>query len=426
MKDRIIALLRWSERYTQTDMVYLAKGGFWLLLGQIGSVLLGLATAIAFGHFASQDTYGNYKYVLSLAGLFGAFSLSGIGIAVTQAVARGYEGSLAQGFRLSLRWSWGVVLLSAGAATYYYFFARNAFLGASLLVVAFLLPLLNGLSLFSPFLVGKKAFVRDTAYNFLNALFPVAAVIASLFFTHRAVFIILAYFAANAAADALFYLLTLRQAKNAATDPGTFSYSRHLSVMGIVNALADKVDSIAVFSLLGPAQLAVYAFAIAMPEQIKQLVKLVVPLSLPRFAGRSITDIRASLRSKLVYAGMAIFCAFLVYVILAPLLFRVLFPRYIEAVPYSQFYALTLILSFASIILSTVFQAKKRVREQYVISLATGAILLVALPVLTFYDGIGGAIWAQLISRFFNAGISLFYYRRFKEESAPARNVGSP
>jgi O-antigen/teichoic acid export membrane protein len=418
MKDRLIRFLRWSEQYTKTDMVYLAEGGFWLALGQAGMVLLGLATAVAFGHFASQDTYGNYKYVLSLAGLFGAFSLSGIGIAVTQAVARGYEGSLAQGFRLSMRWSWGVVLLSLGAAAYYYFYAHNAFLGAALLVVAALSPLVNGFSLFDPFLVGKREFGRLTLYDFLNAFFPVAAVIISLFLTHRAIVVILIYFAANALADALFYLLTLRGAKNGSSDPELLSYSEHLSVMGVVSAIADKVDSIAVFTLLGPVNLAVYAFAVAMPEQIKQLVKLVVPLSLPRFVGRSIGEIRAGMGSKLLYLGAAIFCSFAAYVLLAPFLFRVLFPRYLEAVPYSQLYALTLLLSFASMLYAAVFQAKKRIREQYVISISTAAILLIALPVLTYYEGIIGAILAQLLSRFFNAGISFYYFARLKEEPA--------
>ena len=72
-----------------------------------------------------KNTYGNYKYVLSLVGILGAFSLSGINTAVIQSVAQGYEGALAQGFRLNLKYSAGIIGLSLALA----FVTGNMFLG---------------------------------------------------------------------------------------------------------------------------------------------------------------------------------------------------------------------------------------------------------------------------------------------------------
>ena len=57
-------LLAKAERYAKTDLRYLFQNGFWLVVGQGVAIVLGLAVSVAFGHFASQDTYGNYKYVL--------------------------------------------------------------------------------------------------------------------------------------------------------------------------------------------------------------------------------------------------------------------------------------------------------------------------------------------------------------------------
>lgn len=45
LQHRIYKLLRWSQRYTRTDMVYLAKGGTWLSLAQGVATLAGLARA---------------------------------------------------------------------------------------------------------------------------------------------------------------------------------------------------------------------------------------------------------------------------------------------------------------------------------------------------------------------------------------------
>ena len=42
-KDKTYNLLRWSEKYTKTDMVYLAQGSFWLSLGYGANIVKGLA-----------------------------------------------------------------------------------------------------------------------------------------------------------------------------------------------------------------------------------------------------------------------------------------------------------------------------------------------------------------------------------------------
>jgi hypothetical protein len=35
LKYKAYTFLRWSERHTKTDMIYLTKGGFWLTLAQV-------------------------------------------------------------------------------------------------------------------------------------------------------------------------------------------------------------------------------------------------------------------------------------------------------------------------------------------------------------------------------------------------------
>jgi len=61
LKDKIYRLLRRSEKYFKTDMVYLAHGGFWLTLGQIISSAASFLLAIAFANLLPKETYGTYK-----------------------------------------------------------------------------------------------------------------------------------------------------------------------------------------------------------------------------------------------------------------------------------------------------------------------------------------------------------------------------
>ena len=105
LQHKIYKALKWSEKYTKTDMVYLAKGGSWLVGGQVINTIAVLALAIGIANFLPKEIYGNYKYVLSLIAIIGAFSLTGMATAVTQAVAKGFEGNLKYGLKISLKWS---------------------------------------------------------------------------------------------------------------------------------------------------------------------------------------------------------------------------------------------------------------------------------------------------------------------------------
>ncbi|HEY4510903.1 MAG TPA: oligosaccharide flippase family protein, partial [Candidatus Paceibacterota bacterium] len=97
--------LRGTEKYAKTDMLYLAKGGFWITLGQGISTIAGLALAVGFANLISKEVYGTYSFILSLAGVISVLTLTGTRTAMTQAVARGFEGTLRASFWMSIRWS---------------------------------------------------------------------------------------------------------------------------------------------------------------------------------------------------------------------------------------------------------------------------------------------------------------------------------
>ena len=94
LKNKGINGLRYLERYTKTDMVYLVKGGFWSIFSQIIVTVSTLLLAMAFAYFISKETYGQYKFILSLANILGVFTLTGLGTAVMKSVTGGFEGTL--------------------------------------------------------------------------------------------------------------------------------------------------------------------------------------------------------------------------------------------------------------------------------------------------------------------------------------------
>ncbi|MGH7174938.1 MAG: hypothetical protein ACREGR_01095, partial [Minisyncoccia bacterium] len=98
MMDRLrgdaVRFLRWSEKYTKTDMVYLAGAGFWSNLNFVIVSVFALLLSIAFANFLPKDVFGLYQYLLSLSALLTAITLASMNFAVSQSVARGFEGDL--------------------------------------------------------------------------------------------------------------------------------------------------------------------------------------------------------------------------------------------------------------------------------------------------------------------------------------------
>src|SRR3989344_3759114 len=119
LKHNFLAFLRWSESYTKTDMLYMAHGGFWLTLAKGIAMFSSLILATAMANLIPPEVFGTYKFVLSGAGIIGAFALTGMGTAIIQAVARGHEGALRAGVRAYLSWSVGMVAISVALALYY-------------------------------------------------------------------------------------------------------------------------------------------------------------------------------------------------------------------------------------------------------------------------------------------------------------------
>src|SRR3989338_4500780 len=288
IRGHTIRFLRWSERYTKTDMLYLAQGGFWLTLGHAVSVGASFALAIAFANLLPKEAYGTYKYILSVAGIVMALSLTGFKTVVVQAVARGFEGILRQAFWTTLQWGIVMTVVSAGAALYYLVHG-NGQLAIALIIIGLFSPLLSSSGLYRMFLNGKKDFKGIAVGEITDALVLTCLTLVALLFTDDPLVLVLIYFFASTATGLLWYVRTVRRyAPNTATEPSSLRYTKHLSAMNILIAATVYVDKILVFHYLGAAELAVYVFALAIPDQIKMVFqKNIGGLVLPKFSEKA-------------------------------------------------------------------------------------------------------------------------------------------
>jgi O-antigen/teichoic acid export membrane protein len=416
LKNKAILFLKWLEKYIKTDMIYLAQGGFWAIVSQVTLSIATLLLTIAFAKYLSKDTYGQYKYILSVANIFKILILSGIGMATLQSVTRGYEGTLRYAFWQNIKWS-ALFFLGSGLGAIYYFFHGNSTLGISLLIIGCISPFWTSTNLYSAYLTAKKDFRRNALYfDIMGNLFPYACLFLTMVLTNNVVWLIFVYFASNTLIGLVLYVRILKIYKpNDKIDPEMLHYSKHLSVLGIIGILSENIDQIMVFHFIGPAQLATYTFAVGIPDQIKGPVQNLGNLMFPKFVQRENKDIRSGMNNKILLLFISSIFIIIVYWLAAPYLYEWFFPKYVGSIFYSKIYALSL-LWIISVPANTYLSAKKKIKEQYA-SVTYGFIAQVALMSLgIIYWGLLGLIIARVIIRLMITFIALVLYNKASKE----------
>jgi len=413
LKQKTISFLRWSEKYTRTDMVYLARGSFWWILGQICVSFISLAVMIAFSRFLPKQTYGTYKYIISIIAILSIFSLPGIDIALIRTVARGYKKVLTACAFVKLRWSSiGVTigLLISG----WYFWHHNFYLGLSFLIASILLPFFYTFNLFYFFWQGEKRFDIQQKYIIFVNFFAAIVLIATIFLTNNIALIILIYFLSHTIFEAIFFKITLKkitnQELNKEIEKETISFGKHLTLIASINIFSQQLDTIIIWQFLGPISVAIFSFAQAPIQKMQGLIP-VAPLALPKLSKKNIKEIKKEIWGKF----LKLFFIFLpmagLLILIAPLLYKILFPQYLQSIPYFQ--ALSLIIALIPFsLISSSLVADMRVKSLYKLSLFIFLLKISLFLILIPLYGIWGIIYAIITTKLLGSLFTLYLFKK--------------
>ena len=405
-KQKFIKFLCWSQKYTETDMVYLTVGGFWLILGQFIYSASAFILSLVFANLLPKETYGAYKYILSFASILSIFTFSEINTSVTQAVARGYKGSFTSALKTRLYCGilGGIIGLFISG---YYLLLNNTTMASCFLIAAVFAPIMNSFNIYESLLDGEKKFNVRTKYRIFLQLFTASILIATLFITRNIIWVLFAYFIPQTVLCIIFHKISVKKIRlNDKKDPNTISYGKHLSFMGMLSSVAKYSDRIIIWHFLGPVSVAVYSIALALPQQIGGLFKNIGLLALPKFSCHTTQDLKKTIFPKVFKLFIAAVLLTGLYLVFSPFLFKLFFPNYLDSLAYSQVFSLSFVTLAGGQLLSTALLAQKRNRELYVVRLVPPAIKIALFLILIPSIGIWGAIYAILITEV----IKLFLY----------------
>ena len=409
IRENVLKFLRWSEKYTKTDMVYLAKGGFWLSTANFVVSFILFLKLIVFGRYLPQEAYGTYNYVISTMSLFAMFSLPGIHTSLFRSIAQKKEGTFILAIKTRIKWGLIGSLLSLLLSSWY-FINKNNFLGILFLLSALFLPFINSFNLFIPYLQAKKKFKKYAICEMTVALIVAFSVIPFIIITDNIFFILFFLFLSQFLSYGIITKNIIKNLENKEEDKTAISFGKDLTLMGVVSNIAEQIDKVIIWKFLGPAQVAIYSFAQTPVYKIMSLIPI-HSLALPKLGERNIKEIKKEILNKF---GKLFFLSipFAIFIILiSPIFYKIALPQYIDSIPYFQGFAIIIAFFPFSLIGSALIVEIKK-KDLYILSILSPSLKIILFFVLVPFFGIWGIISAILISHTIGSLLSLYFFMK--------------
>lgn len=410
MVEKIFDLL---QKKIKIDVRYTFHSGFWLISVHLIGIVAILLTSYAFANLLSPETYGQYKYIISIGALLTALSLTSASTAISQAAARNVTGFFAFIKRKSFYYGLSIFALSMVGALYYYI-NGNTSLALGLLIIGILQPFFNNSSLIFSYLLGKQQFKRNAFVQILNTIFVTSAIIISILFTKNVAVLLVVYFLANTVSGyliAYFYAPRNEVITDTESAQSLFRYTKHGSLQNIVSIVSNQLDKILIFQNLGAAELAIYTFATALPDQYKGITKNIEAMLLPRFSQYTDRSLRAGLLNKSIIYFLFLLLCLIAYVFISPYIFKILYPQYEASVFLSQIYVIGIIFGISGIPL-TALKTQMSNTKLYHFNILTSLVQVISLIALLPLFGLLGAVIARIIYRAFVCVYAYYLYNK--------------
>jgi O-antigen/teichoic acid export membrane protein len=414
IKQKMHDFLRWSEKYTKTDMVYLTRGGFWLTANSFITAPLVFITAVIFANRIPAQTYGTYKFLLSTLGILAITVLSGMGPILAQAVARGFEGSFFTALKTKITWGLFGSLASIIISIYYYA-NGNTTLSLAFLIASVFIPFMDSLNIYQDYLQGKKLFKDSSVSYSVSQLVAVLIMISTLFLTKNLFIIFSVYLSSWTLIRLFFFLRTVkRYPPNNKVDAHTIPYGKQSSFIDFLATIISSIDQILIFHYLGAVELAFFTFAIAPVSQLISLSRNIYPLAMPKMAARPIKEIDELLHKRIFTAFLVSLCMIGFYFLISPFIYHIFFPKYLGSVGLSRVYAFAMLFAIPSSILGPAINSKVTNLPKKMLYFWNIPGILSTIFIFLFINKIGvvSVVLARIILVFasFTVGIGFWRY----------------
>ena len=408
-------LTKITEKYN-IDFHYFMTNGFWIGCNQVVSLIGSLLVTAVFAHTLLEESFGIYRYLVILASAFSVFSLNSIGQSILQTSAQGKNGFFHDGMKYSLYSGFISSFLAVGASVYY-FLNENYVLATGCIFIALFQGLITSYFNIFSYLNGQQRFKEAAGFQIIRITIITIVSLLTISYTQDLLVLFFAYQIAQLFTIFIGYVYFKPSRNQPSLSPEEtkkyVSFGVHQSVQAAILNTAQRLDAIVVFQHLGATQLAIYSIALVIPDQIRGFIKNLSNLLFPKYVNYTPAQLRGSIPKRSFQLFIVLFGLSLLYIALAPLLFSLIFPKYIAAVLYSQLLALAIPASVYYIIQSAL-KSETNSTALYYIQLSSATARIILTLVLTYTFGLIGTITAFVLSSYLELSFYFlwFYFDR--------------
>lgn len=387
-------------------------------------MILSLLSAYVFANFISPENYGTYKYILSVLGLFGIFTLVGMDTAVVEGVAKNETGTFRSALIEKIKWGLLGSLCSIFIGVYYYT-QGNSVLGLTFLLTSLLIPFIKSITLWQSFLVGKKLFKHNSIYTLIVQSLIISCTTLVLFLTRDIYYTLATFLCTQIIAHAIAHLV-LSKIYNDFTEKGfpqkVLSFGKKLSFSKSFSVATEQADNLILWHFLGPIAVAHFMFAKSINAIPQKLIKSIINIFYPKLVNQKTNKLWESLPKKTIRATLILIAPVSIYILIIPVVFNNLFPQYVESIKYAQVLAISLIIS-PSRIYGKVLTSRDVKRPTYNILIFSPILRLLSLIILVPILGVWGVICSIMITNFTASSFVLFYLKKLSDADIRKLNI---
>ena len=302
----LVRILRWSERYTGTDMVYLARGSGWLGVSQLSASIGAFISMYVLANALSPEVFGEYRFFMASFLILSIFALPGMRIALLESTPKNFRNNLIVAYREMVRFGVAGSVVSVGIA-FYYVLNNNLALALGFLCIAILLPFFDSSSAFLEYLKALKEFRKVAVYTLIVRTILLALTTSvALLYPKYGWLIFLSFLIGNIAPNLYLHWRTTRRfaGPEETSDPKLTHYAKHLTALAVLGLLAMQLDKIFVWKFIGAEELAIFFIAYTLPQELGRFLQIIPQLYLPKFSIATPSIITKTLLQKiLIYLG---------------------------------------------------------------------------------------------------------------------------